>query len=197
MEERIAVLHDIPGRIRVHYPTLVFSQLIQLRIKRNLMELNGVTSTRIEPRIGTLTVLYDPQKIRICELIEILASFSYYKDAPQVSDKTARNWQSFQRARNRSFVSGGLLAGNYFLKLVGQPNSMLDVFSTIYTGYTVLSHGDRQKGRIHHPDILTGLITSVTLGPNKMNEVALTSWLMNLFEVYRDYQELNNQRIKE
>lgn len=192
MDERIAVLHDIPGRVRVYYSTLDFSERITLRIKRNLTELNGVEHTRIEPRIGTLTVRYDPREIRICDLIEVLASFSYYQDAPQFSEKTSRNWQSFQRARNRSLVSGSLLVSNYFLKLIGRPSSMLDIFSTIYTGYTVLSHGDRQKGRIHHPDILTGLITSVTLGPNKMNEVALTSWLMNLFEVYRDYQELNN-----
>lgn len=196
MSEKMAVLHDISGRIRVYYPQLIFSDEVAQRMERNLVELLGVQKVRMEPRIGTITVGYDPEQLRAYDLIQALLSFSYYEDTPLISNQNAKNWQSFYRARNRSVVSGCLLVGNYLFKLAGKPSSTLDIFSTIYTGYTVLSHGDRKKGQIRHPDILTGLISSVTLGPGKMNEVAFTSWLMNLFELYHDYQELMRHKFE-
>lgn len=188
------ILHEIPGRIRVYYETLVFSEKNRRRIQGNLAQKKGILSFRVEPRITTLTVRYDPAVLDLNEVVRTLLVFQLYNDGEYISRTYVQGQKSFEREVQRSAISGILLAASFGLKLVGYPNVLLDTFATVFTGYTILSHGDRRKGRFHHPDVLTAFITSFTLGPKKMTEVALTSWVINLLELINDYQKLNNHQ---
>ncbi|WP_311406732.1 HMA2 domain-containing protein [Liquorilactobacillus uvarum] len=188
------ILHEIPGRIRVYYETLVFSEKNCRRIQLNLSQKKGILSFRVEPRITTLTVRYDSETLDLNEVVRMLLIFQLYNDGEHISKTYVQGQKSFEREVKRSATSGVLLAASFGLKLVGYQNVLIDTFATVFTGYTILSHGDRRKGRFHHPDVLTAFITSFTLGPKKMTEVALTSWAINLLELINDYQKLNNHQ---
>ncbi|KRL01638.1 HMA2 domain-containing protein [Liquorilactobacillus capillatus] len=188
------ILHEIPGRIRVYYETLVFSEKNCRRIQTSLSQKEGIIDFRIEPRITTLTVRYDPEILELNEVVRTLLVFQLYNDGEHISKTYVQGQKSFEREVQRSATSGILLATSFGLKLLGYPNVLIDTFATVFTGYTILSHGDRRKGRIHHPDILTAFITSFTLGPKKMTEVALTSWVINVLELINDYQKLHNHQ---
>lgn len=184
------ILSEIPGRIRVHYQDLTMTSDICRQMETTLAARPGITYVRPEPRISTLLVKYDTTVLTFDRVIQILSTFSLYDDGETLSTEYYRQERSLHRAVQRSIISGCLLAGSYAFHFLNAPSRMLDAFATVYTGYTVLSHGDREHGRLHHPDIITGFITSLTLGPSKMTEVALTSWVMNIFELREDYHRL-------
>jgi hypothetical protein len=189
----IAILHEIPGRIRVCYPELSMNKRIQKQIEHNLSQTSGVNFIRVEPVISTVTVKYDTTVTRFENVFAVLNSFRYYTKNGNIEEKYSVSIQSFNRAVQRSAISGLLLGGSYLMKALNSPNTQLDLIATVFTGYTVLSHGDRNHDRIHHPDILTAFITSFALGPGKMTEAALTSWIMNVLELTQDYRRIKDR----
>jgi hypothetical protein len=190
------ILHEIPGRVRVYYPDLKMTPNICRQINYSLLARQGITSVRTEPRISTVTVYYNQQLLTFDQVIRILLLFGLYDDGQLLSRDFWQQSASLRRAVQRSAVSGALLTASYVAHFLQRPSSMLDIFTTIFTGYTVLSHGDRKQGRIKHPDIITAFITSFALGPTKMTEVALTSWIVNVLELAQDYHQLNEHQHK-
>ncbi|HLQ39721.1 MAG TPA: hypothetical protein VK118_02010 [Tetragenococcus sp.] len=190
MELAMAVLHELPGRIRVYYPYLKMNEEICQRMMKTINEHDGFDNIRIEPRIATVLVHYDKEKYSIREVIDLLSTFQYLSEGTKVLGSYSEKRRSLERASHRALTSGILLTASYGLKALSQSNPMVDTLAIVYTGYTVLSHGDRQGGRLHHPDVITAFISSVALGPQKMTEVALTSWIMNIFELFQEYRDL-------
>jgi hypothetical protein len=190
------ILHEIPGRVRVYYPDLKMSPNICRQITYSLSARQGIISVRTEPRISTVVVYYDQAALSFDQVIRILSVFELYDDGQLLSRDFWQQSASLRRAVQRSAVSGVLLTMSYATHFLQHPNALLDVFTTIFTGYTVLSHGDRKQGRIRHPDIITAFITSFALGPTKMTEVALTSWIVNALELIQDYHQLNEHQQK-
>ena len=57
----------------------------------------------------------------------------------------------------------------------------------IATGYAVLSHGTKNK--LHHPDILTGILSLGSLGPANILHGALVTWAVNVLELLHEMQD--------
>ncbi len=90
----------------------------------------------------------------------------------------------------RSGTSGLLLLVAFYRKYATKVTRKTDTFDYLVaiatTCTTVLAHGDYD--RLNHPDVIGGIISMISLGPDHILQVALVTWIVNLVEVINDWR---------
>ncbi|MFJ7932184.1 HMA2 domain-containing protein [Peribacillus sp. NPDC096448] len=190
MNPKFYVLHDIPGRLRLQIPSLR-DKTDYKEIEHMFSSLKGILFVRIEPTIQTMLIKYDIshlyrntifryisiffQQIRLDPLDDIMI---------QIDPTTRKDWL-------RTLFSGCLLLLAGIRKSSFYKPDALVYGAVVATGYTVLSHGSADK--IRHPDILTGIVTLLSLGPSNMLYVAMITWIVNVLELLHEKQKFQTQ----
>ena len=183
------VVHSIPGRVRLHIPIL--QQMDEYASIAELFEsIKGVRYVRIEPIIQTMLIEYDPQEIEKQVVLRNVGLFfnQISEDMGFVMDHSG----NLRGDLLKSFVSGALLLVAFMRKNGSMRPDVFDYLVVISTSYTVLSHGENRLG---HPDVLTGIISMVSLGAQNILKVSFVTWLVNLIEVVSDIMKENNKPI--
>ena len=183
------VVHSIPGRVRLHIPIL--QQMDEYASIAELFEsIKGVRYVRIEPIIQTMLIEYDEQEIEKQVVLRNVGLFfnQISEDMGFVMDHSG----NLRGDLVKSFVSGVLLLIAFMRKNGSMRPDVFDYLVVISTSYTVLSHGENRLG---HPDVLTGIISMVSLGAQNILKVSLVTWLVNLIEVISDIMKENNKPI--
>ena len=183
------VVHSLPGRVRLHIPIL--KQMDEYASIAELFEsIKGVRRVRIEPIIQTMLIEYDPQEIDKRIVLRNVGLFFN-----QISEDMGFMMDPKGNLRGdllKSAVSGVLLLIAFLRKNGSMRPDVFDYLVVISTSYTVLSHGENRLG---HPDVLTGIISMVSLGAQNILKVSLVTWLVNLIEVLSDIMKENNKPI--
>jgi Heavy metal associated domain 2 len=78
---RLAVVHSIPGRLRVRLPPNARTQALQEAVVR----LPGVTQCRWSPRTRSLLALYRPEEVGAGVLVDSIAAQADVDSAPAAS----------------------------------------------------------------------------------------------------------------
>lgn len=183
------VVHSIPGRVRLHIPIL--RQMDEYASITELFEsIKGVRSVKIEPIIQTMLIEYDPQEINKRVVLRNVGLFfnQISEDIGFMMDPKG----NFRGDLLKSFVSGALLLVAFLRKNGSMRPDVFDYLVVISTSYTVLSHGENRLG---HPDVLTGIISMVSLGAQNILKISFVTWLVNLIEVLSDIMKENNKPI--
>lgn len=167
----------VPGRMRLTVPILE-TMRDHNSIKDMFESITGIEHVRIEPRIQGMIITYDHQEIdKRLVLKDIGLFFSQAEDGvlPKNMDR-----KHILIALAKSIVSGILILIAYLRRNGRVTPDLFDYLVVISTSYTVLSHGEN---RLSHPDVLTGIISMVSLGAQKILSVSLMAWFVNLIEV--------------
>lgn len=181
------VVHSVPGRLRLHIPIL--KQMDEYSsIEELFQSIKGVRYVRIEPIIQTMLIEYDEQEIEKQVVLRNVGLFfnQISEDMGFVMDHSG----NLRGDLVKSFVSGVLLLIAFMRKNGSMRPDVFDYLVVISTSYTVLSHGENRLG---HPDVLTGIISMVSLGAQNILKVSLVTWLVNLIEVISDIMKENNR----
>jgi hypothetical protein len=83
----LAVVHSIPGRLRVRLPPNARTQAIQESVAR----LPGVTQCRWSPRTRSLLALYRPDEVGTSVLVDSIAAQADVESAPAVTSAPEPN----------------------------------------------------------------------------------------------------------
>ena len=59
------ILHAIPGRIRLRIEKVRHNALLAEQLQQHLLTVPGVQDVRIDPRTGSVLILYNPQLLRV------------------------------------------------------------------------------------------------------------------------------------
>lgn len=171
------IVHAVPGRMRLSIP-LLGTLRDHNSIKDMFESITGIKDVRIEPRIQAMVITYDHQEIdKKLVLKDIGLFFSQAEDdiMPKNVDR-----KQILIALAKSIVSGILILIAYLRRNGRVTPDLFDYLVVISTSYTVLSHGEN---RLSHPDVLTGIISMVSLGAQKILSVSLMAWIVNFIEV--------------
>lgn len=170
------IIHSVPGRIRLSIPILDKVR-DHSSIKDMFESITGIEHVRIEAKINAMVINYNSQKIdKRLILKDIGLFFSELKDdnLPDIDRKQMLG------AILKSVISGILILIAYFRRKGKLAPDLFDYLVVISTSYTVLSHGEN---RLSHPDVLTGIVSMVSLGAKNIISVSLMAWFVNLIEV--------------
>lgn len=147
-----------------------------------MQSISGIKEVRVEPIIKTVLIKYDATKRRVTDILQYLTMFF-----PQANQEPSMQLFSTREGIKkdiwRSILSGSLLLIAFLRKNIKAHPDMFDYLAVISTSYTVLSHGEN---KLRHPDVLTGLISIVSLGSHNILQLALATWIVNLVEVFND-----------
>ena len=187
MEPKFYIVHDIPGRIRMHIPALCDKTAHQ-EIEKMFSSLKGIQHVRIEPLIQTMVVEYRTEDLPRNHLLRYVSLFFQQTrfdpfDTIMINVKPKLRSDLF-----RSLFTGVLLLFAYIRKTSVKRPDPLDYAAAIATGYTVLSHG---TNRLSHPDVLTGIISLVSLGASNMLHISMITWAVNVLEILHDIRKSN------
>lgn len=173
------VIHAIPGRIRLSIPIL--KQMGEHSSIQMMFEsIHGIEKVRIEPRINAMIIHYNSQELDKRLILRDTSLFFSQLEDDRLPESLDRKQMLGDLAK--SVVSGVLLLVAYMRRkgrIQLQPD-LFDYLVVISTSYTVLSHGENRLG---HPDVLTGIISMVSLGAQNILSVSLMAWFVNLIEV--------------
>lgn len=137
---------------------------------------------RVEPIIKTVLIKYDATKRRVTDILQYLTMF-FPQSNQEPSMQLFSTREGIKKDIWRSILSGSLLLIAFLRKNIKAHPDMFDYLAVISTSYTVLSHGEN---KLRHPDVLTGLISIVSLGSHNILQLALATWIVNLVEVFND-----------
>lgn len=137
---------------------------------------------RVEPIIKTVLIKYDAKKRRVTDILQYLTMF-FPQSNQEPSMQLFSTREGIKKDIWRSILSGSLLLIAFLRKNIKAHPDMFDYLAVISTSYTVLSHGEN---KLRHPDVLTGLISIVSLGSHNILQLALATWIVNLVEVFND-----------
>lgn len=65
-------IHHVPGRLRIRSQSLRCRSDKALAAQNRLVSMDGVQSVRINPRAGSITILYDANALRQADLLSAL-----------------------------------------------------------------------------------------------------------------------------
>lgn len=193
MNPKFYILHDIPGRLRLQIPSLR-DKTDYKGIEQMFSSLKGVSLLRIQPLIHTMLIEYESSQISrniICRYVSIF--FQQTRLDPlddimiQMHPATRNDWL-------RALFSGGLLLLAGIRKSSFHKPDFLVYGAVAATGYTVLSHGTINK--IRHPDVLTGILSLLSLGPSNVLYVAMITWIVNVLELLHEIRNFQTQRLQ-
>lgn len=171
------IVHAVPGRVRLSIPILE-----QVRdhdsIKEMFESITGIEHVRITPEINSMVIIYNSRKLdkRII-LKDIGLFFSQLEDDQLPKDLDRKQMLG---AIVKSIISGILILVAFLRRNGRLSPDVFDYLVVISTSYTVLSHGEN---RLSHPDVLTGIVSMVSLGAQNILSASLIAWFVNLIEV--------------
>jgi hypothetical protein len=180
------LLHDIPGRLRLHIPALKENQNYE-EIKTIFSSLKGIQHVRIQPLIQTMLIQYKLDEISRNHLLRCVSFCFQHKPFNPLGSLMSHVKPNVRRGLFRSLIAGSLLLVAYFQKSSFQHPTALTYCAVIATGYAVLSHGTKNK--LQHPDILTGILSLGSLGPANILHGALVTWAVNVLELLHELRE--------
>lgn len=185
LKPKFYLLHDIPGRLRLHIPALKNQN--HEEIQSTISSLKGVKQVRIEPIIQTMLIQYESDEISRNYLLRWMSLFFYQQPFNLLDRLTGHLKPTVRSGLFRSLITGGLLLAAYLQKSSFKQPTALTYCAVIATGYTVLSHGTKNK--LHHPDILTGILSLGSLGPANILHGALVTWAVNVLELLHEMRD--------
>ena len=147
-----------------------------------MQSISGIKEVRVEPIIKTVLIKYDAKKRRVTDILQYLTMF-FPQSNQEPSMQLFSTREGIKKDIWRSILSGSLLLIAFLRKNIKAHPDMFDYLAVISTSYTVLSHGEN---KLRHPDVLTGLISIVSLGSHNILQLALATWIVNLVEVFND-----------
>lgn len=171
------IVHAVPGRVRLLIPIL--KQVSDHdSIKEMFESITGIEHVRITPEINSMIVIYNSRKLdkRII-LKDIGLFFSQLEDDQLPKDLDRKQMLG---AIVKSVISGILILVAFLRRNGRLTPDVFDYLVVISTSYTVLSHGEN---RLSHPDVLTGIVSMVSLGAQNILSASLIAWFVNLIEV--------------
>ena len=180
MNFKYKIIHSIPGRIRLKIPALANTKEHSV-IEEMFTSIKGVQQVRIEPIIQSMIIHYNVKELQGCQVLRYVSLF-----IPQVQDESLQLFSPKSHLNAdlyRSIFTGVLLFIAFLRKNVISRPDAFDYLVVISTSYTVLSHGEN---KLRHPDVMTGLISMLSLGPQNILQVAMVTWAVNLIEVFND-----------
>ena len=147
-----------------------------------MQSIKGIEEVRVEPIIKTILIYYDTTKRRVTDILQYLTMF-FPQTNQEPSLQLFSTREGIKKDIWRSILSGSLLLIALLRKNIKTHPDMFDYLAVISTSYTVLSHGEN---KLRHPDVLTGLISIVSLGSHNILQLALATWIVNFVEVFND-----------
>ena len=189
MRPKFYILHDIPGRLRVHIPALKRNQDYK-EIQTMFSSLRGIQDVRIQPIIQTMLIQYKSDEISRNHLLRCVSLFFRQQPYNPLNNLMVHVKPKIRGALLRSLVAGGLLLFAYIQNVSFKQPTVLAYGAVIATGYAVLSHGTNNK--LRHPDILTGILSLGSLGPANMLHGAMVTWAVNALELLHEMRDEKN-----
>ena len=189
MRPKFYILHDIPGRLRVHIPALKRNQDYK-EIQTVFSSLRGIQDVRIQPIIQTMLIQYKSDEISRNLLLRCVSLFFRQQPYNPLNNLMVHVKPKIRGALLRSLVAGGLLLFAYIHNVSFKQPTVLAYGAVIATGYAVLSHGTNNK--LRHPDILTGILSLGSLGPANMLHGAMVTWAVNVLELLYEMRDEKN-----
>lgn len=204
MKNRFHIVHDIPNRIRLIVPALAGRKDYE-QINKLFTQVKGIRSVRIEPIINSIVIEYNGDVIERNTVLRYISIFFYQSSYSPIDHILPPMKSNIKESLFYSLVTGALLFVSLLRKKTGSTPDMLDYLTMISSAYTVLTHGGG-KDKLKHPDVIAGIVSMVSLGPNNITKASAISWGINLLEVlvdlarqkYCDYcqnQSLNNYSV--
>jgi len=187
MKLRFYILHDLPGRVRIHVPALQ-DKTSYKEIEKMFSSIKGIHTVRIEPIIFTMLIQYDKDKLSRENLLRNLSLFFHQTQFNPIDWIMMNIKPRLRKDLFRSLVSGGILFFAFIRKTNVKRPDILDYIAGISTSYTVLSHG---TNKLSHPDVLTGIISLFSLGASNMLQVSIVTWAVNALELLNDFRRGN------
>jgi hypothetical protein len=194
MNPKFYILHDIPGRLRLQIPSLR-DRMNFKEIEQLFSSLKGVSFVRIQPLIHTMLIEYESISISrniICRYVSI---FFQQTRLDPLDDIMIHMHPATRSDWLRALFSGGLLLLAGIRKSSFHKPDILVYGAVAATGYTVLSHGTINK--IRHPDVLTGILSLLSLGSSNMLYVAMITWIVNVLELLHETRNFQIQRFQQ
>ncbi|MBT2697232.1 hypothetical protein J7E79_07385 [Bacillus sp. ISL-40] len=194
MNPKFYILHDIPGRLRLQIPSLR-DRMNFKEIEQLFSSLKGVSFVRIQPLIHTMLIEYESLSISrniICLYVSI---FFQQTRLDPLDDIMIHMHPATRSDWLRALFSGGLLLLAGIRKSSFHKPDILVYGAVAATGYTVLSHGTINK--IRHPDVLTGILSLLSLGSSNMLYVAMITWIVNVLELLHETRNFQIQRFQQ
>ena len=188
MRPKFYILHDIPGRLRVHIPALRKNQDYEA-IQMMFSSLKGILDVRIQPIIQTIRIQYKSDEISRKKLLTYVSLFFQQQPYHPLNNFMGHVKPKVRGNLLRSLIAGGLLLFAYIQNASFKEPTPLVYGAIIATGYAVLSHGTRNK--LGHPDILTGILSLGSLGPANMLHGAMVTWAVNALELLHEMRDEN------
>ncbi|MGE7768320.1 HMA2 domain-containing protein [Peribacillus sp. NPDC096540] len=192
MRPKFYILHDIPGRIRLHIPALRDNTKYD-EIQTMFASLRGIQFIGIQPLIQTMLIQYDVTEVSRNHVLKYVSLFFHQTRLDPLDDLMIHVTPSVRGDVFRTLVAGVLLVFAYIRKPSMKKPDALVYGAVIATGYAVLSHGNNNN-KLRHPDILTGILSIVSLGPSNMLHMAMVTWAVNVLELLHEMRVSN--RIK-
>lgn len=189
MRPKCYILHDIPGRLRVHIPALKKNQDYE-GLQTMFSSLKGIQDVRIQPIIQTIRIQYKSDEISRNELLRYVSLFFQQQPYHPLNNLMIYEKSKVRGNIVRSLVAGGLLLFAYLQNASFKEPTPLVYGAIIATGYAVLSHGTQNK--LGHPDILTGILSLGSLGPANMLHGAMATWAVNALELLHEMRDEKN-----
>ena len=188
MRPKFYILHDIPGRLRVHVPALRRNQDYEA-LQTLFSSLKGIQDVRIQPIIQTIRIQYKTNEISRNQLLRYVSLFFQQQPYHPLNNLMGHVKPKVRGYLLRSLVAGGLLLFAYIQNASFKEPTPLVYGAIIATGYAVLSHGTQNK--LGHPDILTGILSLGSLGPANMLHGAMVTWAVNALELLHEMRDEN------
>ena len=182
MRPKFYILHDIPGRLRVHIPALRKNQDYE-DIQTMFSSLKGIQDVRIQPIIQTVMIQYKSDEISRNQMLRYMSL--YFRQQPYYLLNHLK--PKLRGDVMRSLIAGFLLLFAYIQNASFKEPTPLVYGAIIATGYAVLSHGNQNK--LGHPDILAGILSLGSLGPANMLHGAMVTWAVNVLELLHEMRD--------
>lgn len=184
----ITIAHELPHRIRLFVPNIAEYPELQA-VKKLINSIHGIESVRMQPLIHTVVINYDSDKIRRKDLLQNLFFIFQRNQVNSLSDFVTGMNPIVRRDLLRSAVSGFLLLMTFSRRRSVRRPDVLDYSAVISTAYTVINHG---TNKLRHPDIITGIVSMLSLGASNIIQVSFATWVVNLLEIISDMKRSTN-----
>lgn len=143
--------------------------------------IKGIENVRIEPIIQGMIIHYNQTELNHKHVLRYISLF--FQQAQADIHTLLPGREELRKDLIRSFISGSLLLAAFLRNNVKHRPDAFDYLVVISTSYTVLSHGEN---KLSHPDVITGIISMLSLGAQNILQVAMVTWVVNLIEVFND-----------
>lgn len=180
MRNQFYLAHDIKGRLRVIVSALQ-GRKDYLQIEHHFNSLKGVVYVRIEPIISSILIEYDAKVLDRNLLLRHIDVFFKQPPLNPLDNFIGNVKPNVKRDIFYSFFTGILLLASMARKTSKTAPDLLDYMVVISTAFTVLSHGETNK--LKHPDVIAGILSMLSLGPNNIHQVSAIAWGVNLLEI--------------